>query len=796
MVYYAKSPTKSITEDKRDRIARQLKEILNLIGDDLEEWEINAVKGNIENLNINSEVRHKTLREHLDETVLCAEDFFKTYGDYFTEKEKLLIISACKYHDIGKANLVFQSIVQPQMSEVRYKYPKQQIPHGYLSTYILSYRQFCEENPQCTKEDYSVWLTSIYYHHDREDGFDGDKTEDYCNKYYLDCVREFLENPGLKLWLTNENKLLFSKKYEMLPVAENENIWCEYMLVKGMLNKFDWNVSAGYESAEFESDIKDRKLCRNIENKISNNLRAAQEFMRDNSDRNTVIVAPTGSGKTEAALLWLNGEKGFYTLPLKVSSNAIYDRIKHTYDFENAALLHSDSINGYIKETNGDIQNGFINYERAKLLSYPLTVCTVDQLFKFVYKALGTEIFAATLKYSKVIIDEIQSYDPRVAAALIYGLSELKIMGGKFAIITATFPPVLKYFMEQCGLIEEQDYIFRDFSKESSIQRHKVRIESGEIDTSEIISEAAGKKVLVICNTVGKAQDIYLKLTQQLNECKSETEVHLLHSKFIRKHRTALENEIMRFSGDENASGIWVTTQIVEASLDIDFDILFTEMCTADSLLQRMGRCNRAGRKNILQGGNIIVYEKASGIGSVYDKEIFSRSLSILKEYSGHIMSEADKTELINKVYDMEYIKGTDYFKKLNGYIRSLHTIDPLDYDMKKADKDFRKINSITVMPDAVYNENQKLIENIVGFLKVHGISRGVRKIFYEKLSSLTMDIGMFSAKNKYVPDNVDISTIENTQIHRTCLTYDFDEVTGKGRGLVMGEAEENNFII
>ena len=252
----------------------------------------------------------------------------------------------------------------------------------------------------------------------------------------------------------------------------------------------------------------------------------------------------------------------------------------------------------------------------------------------------------------------------------------------------------------------------------------------------------------------------------------------------------------MKFSGDENASGIWVTTQIVEASLDIDFDILFTEMCTVDSLLQRMGRCNRAGRKNILQGGNIIVYEKASGIGSVYDKEIFSRSLSILKEYSGNIISEADKIELINKVYDMEYIKGTDYFKKLDRYIRSLHTIDPLDYDMKKADKDFRKINSITVMPDAVYNENQKLIENIVGFLKVHGISRGVRKIFYEKLSSLTMDIGMFSAKNKSVPDNVDISTIENTQIHRTCLTYDFDEVTGKGRGLVMGEAEENNFII
>lgn len=49
--------------------------------------------------------------------------------------------------------------------------------------------------------------------------------------------------------------------------------------------------------------------------------------MNDHKDDNVVVIAPTGSGKTEAALLWLDGEKGFYTLPLKVSSNAIYDRI-------------------------------------------------------------------------------------------------------------------------------------------------------------------------------------------------------------------------------------------------------------------------------------------------------------------------------------------------------------------------------------------------------------------------------------------------------------------------------------
>ena len=61
----------------------------------------------------------------------------------------------------------------------------------------------------------------------------------------------------------------------------------------------------------------------------------------------------------------------------------------------------------------------------------------------------------------------------------------------------------------------------------------------------------------------------------------------------MQKDRARLEQEIMRFSEDRTKTGIWISTQIVEASLDIDFDFLYTEMCTADSLLQRMGRCFR-----------------------------------------------------------------------------------------------------------------------------------------------------------------------------------------------------------
>ena len=121
-------------------------------------------------------------------------------------------------------------------------------------------------------------------------------------------------------------------------------------------------------------------------------------------------------------------------------------------------------------------------------------MCTVDQIFKFVYKALGTEIFAATLKYSKVIIDEIQSYDSEIIAAIIYGLKIVSDMGGHFAIITATFPPVLRSLMEEYGLIEAVDYEYKDFSTVAENVRHWLDAEYGDINVDKVIEDAEIKK--------------------------------------------------------------------------------------------------------------------------------------------------------------------------------------------------------------------------------------------------------------------------------------------------------------
>ena len=160
--------------------------------------------------------------------------------------------------------------------------------------------------------------------------------------------------------------------------------------------------------------------------------------------------------------------------------------------------------------------------------------------------------------------------------------------------------------MEEHGLHFGEKCYLQDFSGESELKRHIVSVTDGEMDIDEILESARGRKVLVICNTVRKAQSVYDSLREM------NSNVKLLHAGFIRKHRDLLEKSIMDFSVQEGAEGIWVTTQIVEASLDIDFDILYTEMCPIDSLLQRMGRCNRSGRY-FPEHPNIIVYDTKNG---------------------------------------------------------------------------------------------------------------------------------------------------------------------------------------
>lgn len=792
MEYYAKSKKVQFTSERINEIKKNMKNIEKCLKENLTETDVEILNSSITDIAEKTEEKQKTLKEHHKDIVTCAEMFFLEYGEYFTEKEKKLVVEACRIHDLGKVNLVFQAMICPKLAEKFHIDVRKtsQIPHGFLSAVTISLDEFDDLSELFSDKDFGPFITAVYYHHDREDHYNSPAIRKYAEKYYMKQIEEYLNRKIRKLNCSNLDDLLFRNNVYTGKYIPDSNAWKEYLLIKGLLNKFDYTVSAGYENAESAIDLHEKKLVKNIEKFLNGKeLRPAQKFMKMNRDKNLIVIAPTGSGKTEASLLWMNGEKSFYTLPLKVSSNAIYLRIKENYEYKDVALLHSDAMAVYLREYNGNEDIGE-KYERSKMLSQPLTVCTVDQLFRFVYRALGTEIFAATLKYSKLVLDEIQAYEPRVIATIIYGLKMIQEMGGKFAIITATFPPVLKYFMEQYGLVEGKQYIFKDFTgKEYQVEkypRHKVEIRHSEMNLDEIRLRGKNRKVLVICNTVSKAQKLYKKLEGE--------NVWLLHSKYIRRDRAFLERKIMGFS-ESGESGIWITTQIVEASLDIDFDILYTEMCTADSLLQRMGRCNRKGRY-CPNEANIVVFDNRNGVSegkrrSVYEDKLYDRSLELLSKYEHILFSEDKKTAYMNEVYSVDGVKETIYFENIQKDLKLFSEIHPTEYSADEAE--VRDIRSVTIVPENVYVENQNLFEYGVEFLKKPNMSREARSLIKSKLENLTLSLNLYQK----FPAEVDRTTIglsENrkiTDIHRAQYNYEFDIESGKGRGILFDEQLE-----
>lgn len=792
MEYYAKSKKVQFTSERINEIKKNMKNIEECLKENLTETDVEILNSSITDIAEKTEEKQKTLKEHHKDIVTCAEMFFLEYGEYFTEKEKKLVVEACRIHDLGKVNLVFQAMICPKLAEKFHIDVRKtsQIPHGFLSAVTISLDEFDDLSELFSDKDFGPFITAVYYHHDREDHYNSPAIRKYAEKYYMKQIEEYLNRKIRKLNCSNLDDLLFRNNVYTGKYIPDSNAWKEYLLIKGLLNKFDYTVSAGYENAESAIDLHEKKLVKNIERFLNGKeLRPAQKFMKMNRDKNLIVIAPTGSGKTEASLLWMNGEKSFYTLPLKVSSNAIYLRIKENYEYKDVALLHSDAMAVYLREYNGNEDIGE-KYERSKMLSQPLTVCTVDQLFRFVYRALGTEIFAATLKYSKLVLDEIQAYEPRVIATIIYGLKMIQEMGGKFAIITATFPPVLKYFMEQYGLVEGKQYIFKDFTgKEYQVEkypRHKVEIRHSEMNLDEIRLRGKNRKVLVICNTVSKAQKLYKKLEGE--------NVWLLHSKYIRRDRAFLERKIMGFS-ESGESGIWITTQIVEASLDIDFDILYTEMCTADSLLQRMGRCNRKGRY-CPNEANIVVFDNRNGVSegkrrSVYEDKLYDRSLELLSKYEHILFSEDKKTAYMNEVYSVDGVKETIYFENIQKDLKLFSEIHPTEYSADEAE--VRDIRSVTIVPENVYVENQNLFEYGVEFLKKPNMSREARSLIKSKLENLTLSLNLYQK----FPAEVDRTTIglsENrkiTDIHRAQYNYEFDIESGKGRGILFDEQLE-----
>ncbi len=685
----------------------------------------------------------ESLEEHTKRLIDLFEDFLLKYKNKFEQKEIDLIKVACEMHDLGKVNYRFQKEMYKKSNmhfeennniESFYKKHKniENIPHGILSCCFINENEL-NEKYNFDLNDLEILTTSIYNHHNRR--FDLDDSEIFEEIIESD-LKINGKNYGIEYCSSDSltNNKIINSIFQLKPKYIYK-FWLRFIIIKGMLNKLDYAASAYDEKIEIQSDDASKKVLEKFK------PNECQEYMLQNQNNNIVVIASTGIGKTEGALLWAGNSKTFYTLPLKVSINAIYDRIKENYyDSEKITFLHSDSVNDML-DNDISIDDVLDKYNKSKKLSFPFTVCTIDQLFYFVFKSLGTEIFPATLKYSKLIIDEIQSYTPEITAFIIYGLKVINDIGGKFCIMTATLPPIIKKLMEENNIKFEMPHnaFLKLDNDNKSIKRHFIKfIDEKEFDYNKILKSAENKKVLIICNTVNQSQEIYKYLKDLIKEKNNDITINLLHSRFIMKDRKSKEEQIKNFApNDENKRdetfGIWISTQIVEASLDIDFDELHTDMSAADSLLQRMGRVYR-NRDYKKDEPNIFIYNSENGVPYVYDEEIYDRSVDYIKSYDNKIFTEEDKQDFINKVYDYDELEKTTYLSKIKKSLEQITELTPAAIDKGKCEELFRKIDNVTVMPLNIYEDLISKENNIIKEYEELLNLKKLTKEDYEKL--------------------------------------------------------------
>ncbi len=364
----------------------------------------------------------------------------------------------------------------------------------------------------------------------------------------------------------------------------------------------------------------------------------------DNNKKHSFVKAPTGAGKTDF-LLKRCRNRVFYTLPFQASINAMYSRICNDLkDNEtDIRLLHSSSrlvIEDY-KIEEKVIQDKF---------GAAIKILTPHQLGSIVFGTRGYETILFDLKGCDIILDEIHTYSEISQAIVLKIVEILSAMDCSVHIGTATMPQCLEDEILNIIGNEHTQYVKLKDNILDSFDRHIVhKIPDFESSINEIKNAIQeNRKVLIVCNRVRNAQEIYY----MIEETFPGTPKMIIHSRFKRMDRNKLETDLKNKFNESKKACIVVSTQVVEVSLDISFDLMITEAAPLDSLIQRFGRINRKRTKQTI-GKYKSVYVIAPPENEKdclpYSKEILERSFEILP--NNELLKENELQDKLNHVY-------------------------------------------------------------------------------------------------------------------------------------------------
>ncbi|MCH4071740.1 CRISPR-associated helicase Cas3' [Pseudoramibacter sp.] len=442
-----------------------------------------------------------------------------------------------------------------------------------------------------------------------------------------------------------------------------------------------------------------------------------------------IIEAPTGCGKTEAALAAAEqtaaktGRSGlFFGLPTQATSNGMFSRVcdwlKNVSDayglplpirlqHGKAALnpLMNQLASTHIDEDSGSDGAVIVNqwfFGRKKAILDDDVVGTVDQFLLASLKQKHLALRHLGLDKKVVVIDEVHAYDAYMQQYLDQSLKWMGAYGVPVILLSATLPAEKRQdfivaYLRGTGIkkreIEWGDVDFKtrhyplmtytegarvfqetgfSMQQNKTVQIKKLKEDDLYDKIAELIQD--GGVLGIVVNTVRRAQ----KIAQRCSEGFGEDTVLLLHSNFIATDRITKEDELLHLIGKDGRRPkrlIVVGTQVIEQSLDIDFDVLITDLCPMDLMIQRIGRLQRhdiARPQNhqssvvyVMGAEEPLVFEKGSTY--VYEKYLLARTQAFLPS-AIHIPE--DVSHLVQKTYDFKHAEPEYYGDQLAEYLK------------------------------------------------------------------------------------------------------------------------------
>lgn len=445
-----------------------------------------------------------------------------------------------------------------------------------------------------------------------------------------------------------------------------------------------------------------------------------------------IVSAPTGSGKTETSLGWVHagaevcdpGARVYYVLPYQASMNAMLRRLVDEYHYPKQAvgLLHGRALQAlYAREAVSDEQrDGAARRARTlaqltRLHKSAVTVLSPYQLLKTVYQLPGYEASLTDLIGADVIVDEVHAYEPQragmIAALFAHLVTEFN---ARFCIMTATLPEILRSRLTQA--IPALLQITASGEEYAAFRRHQVRMHSGELDSEAgldaiVATAAAGAGTLVCCNTVAGAQAVYDRLRSRLP---SRT-VDLLHGRFNARDRNAKEKALLDAmsptAGRRAEAPILVATQVVEVSLNVSFDTIYTEPAPLDALLQRFGRVNRKPQDRRVV--DVHVFDRPQDGQGIYDPHLVGNTVGILSDADGQVIDEGATGAWLDAAYAAEVGErwAADFDAAFADFTQVIRRLYPFQSSPEMAEVFYSAFDGVDVLPACLADEHTALSE-------------------------------------------------------------------------------------